>query len=159
MRYPFEEYSTVLWVPGASGIAAIAAPTLAELATGTDLTCYLTKDGFNPGGSTSTVGSGSLCSRVDGKGAGSVAYDMSLKLYRDNSADTAWDLANWSDEGFIVYRPGVLYGTAFAAADDLSVWKGQMLEPVQASSAANAQNMFTLGIAVSDAEQKAVAAA
>lgn len=160
-RYPFDEYTRVHWVPGAAGIASMAAPTVAEIDAGTDLSCFLTKDGLNPGGNTNKVDGAALCSRVDGQTIGSVGYDASLKLFRDNAVggDDAWDLANWGDLGFLVVRRGVLHGTAFAAAQNVEVYQAQMGEPVPAPSAANTNQTFMLDLAVADAELKAVVAA
>ena len=53
-KYPFEEYTRVVLV---TSIANISAPTVAEVAAGTVITCDLTKDGFNPGGTTNSVDS------------------------------------------------------------------------------------------------------
>lgn len=158
-NYPFDEFTKVVWVPGASGVANIAAPTLAEIAAGTDLTCFITKDGLNPGGTTNKIDTGALCSRLDSQGIGTVGMDYSLKLKRENSADVAWVLSVWGSEGFLVVRRGILYGTAFAAAQPVEVVHAQMGEPVMASSAANTQQMFDLGLAVSAFNQKAIVAA
>lgn len=160
-RYPFDEYTNVIWIEGEDGVADIDAPTLAEIATGTDLTCFITKDGLNPGGSTAKITSGALCSRVNGKRVGSVDYDGSLKMYRDNGAggDDAWDLAEWGAVGFLVVRRGILYGTAFAAGQKVEVYDAQLGEPVMAGSAENANQTFTVELAVQDAELKATVAA
>lgn len=157
-RYPFEEYTRVVWVPTVTNIAA---PTVAEIAAGTDLSCYITKDGLNPGGTSNKVDTGVLCNRVDGQVAGSVGYDMTLRMQRDNGSgeDDAWDLAVWGTNGYLIVRRGVLYGTAVAAAQKVEVYKGQMLEPVMQGSAANTNQAFELGIAVSAANLKAAVAA
>lgn len=160
-RYPFEEFTRVHWVPGEAGIANIAAPTVAEINAGTDITCFLTKDGLNPGGSTNKVDSAGLCSRVDSQTVGSVGYDFSLKLFRDNAVggDDAWDLAVWGSEGYLVVRRGVPYATAFAAGQKVEVYDAQMGEPVPAGSAANANQNFTLGLAIQAVNLKATVAA
>lgn len=154
MRYPYEENTTVWLVPA---VADINAPTLAEIAAGTDVTCFLTKDGLNPGGSTAEVDSGSLCTRVDGKGVGSVSYAFSLKGFRDNDAggDTLWDLCNWGDAMVAVVRRGITYGTAAAAAQVVETYEGALGEPVMSGSAANAQQTFTCSLTVQDADIKA----
>lgn len=158
-NYPFEEFTRVVWVPGPSGIANIHAPTVAEIAAGTDLTCLITKDGLNPGGTTNKIDTGALCNRLDAQSIGSVGMDYSLKLKRDNAADAAWVLAVWGAEGFLVVRRGILYGTAVAAGQPVEVMHAQMGEPVMASSAANTQQMFDLALAISAFDQKAVVAA
>lgn len=158
MRYPFEEFCTVILAPS---VADITAPTLAEIAAGTDITCFLTKDGLNPGGSTNMVEAGTLCTRVDGETVGSVKYSFMLKGYRDNDVggDTFWDLADWATPTVVIVRRGIQYGTAFAATQDVEVYDGAMAQPTPAGSAANTNQTFELGIAVENAELKAVVAA
>lgn len=161
MRYPFEEFTRVHWLPGEDAVAAIAAPTVAEINAGTDITCFLTKDGLNPGGTTNKIDQAGLCSRLDAQGIGSVGYDMSLKAFRDNAAggDDAWDLFEWNSPGTLVVRRGVAYATAFAAAQKVEVYVGASGEPVPAGSAANAQQTFEVPIAVAEAQLKAAVAA
>jgi hypothetical protein len=158
-NYVFERFTRVLWVPGEESIADISAPTLAELATGTDLACWLTKDGLSPGGQTNKVDSGSLCDNVDGQTIGSVGFDFNMTFKRDNNDDAAWALANWADLGFIVVRRGILHETAFAAGQEVEVWDAQMGDPVPANSAANTQQTFALGFAIERVDKKAIVAA
>lgn len=157
-RYPFEEYTRVVWAPT---VASISAPTVANITAGTDLTCFITKDGLNPGGTSNKVDTGVLCNRVDGQVAGSVGYDYMLRLQRDNDVggDDAWDLAVWGTNGYLIVRRGVLYGTAVAAAQKVEVFQAQMLEPLMVASAGNTNQAFELGLAVQAANQKATVAA
>ena len=159
-RYPFEEHTRVHWVPGAT-ITNLAAPTVAQINAGPDITCFITRDGLNPGGTTNKVDSAGLCTRIDGQVVGSVGYDFTLKMFRDNASggDDAWDLANWGDLGQLVVRRGVPYSTAFAAAQKVEVYDAQMGEPIPTSSAANTNQSFELGLAVANAELKATVAA
>lgn len=158
-RYVFERFTRVLWVPGENGIADYHAPTLAELATGTDWACYLTKDGLAPGGQTNKVDGGELCDNIDGQSIGSVGFDFNMTFKRDNNDDAAWDLANWGDLGHIVVRRGLLHETAFAAAQEVECWVAQMGEPIPANSAANTQQTFMLGFAIARVDKKAIVAA
>lgn len=157
-KYPFEEKTRVSWV---TTIADIAAPTVAELGAGTDITCFLTKDGLNPGGSTNGVDAGTLCNRIDGQVAGSVSYQATLKGYRYTPVadDDFWDLAVYGTAGHLVVRRGIAHDTAWAAAQKLEVYKSQMGEPIPASSAANAMQTFEVSLFIEDAELKATAAA
>lgn len=160
-RYPFEEHTTVIWVPGDDGVANIEAPTLAEIAAGSDVTCFITRDGLNPGGTNNKVDGAGLCTRIDGQTVGTVGYDFTLRMFRDNASggDDAWDLANWGDLGFLVVRRGVMYGDVFAAGQAVEVYEAQMGEPIPASSAQNTSQAFELGLAIANAELKAVVAA
>lgn len=156
-KFPFEEYTRVSWV---TTVADITAPTSAELDAGTDITCYLTKDGLNPGGDTSGVDSASLCNRVDGEVTGSVSYDFMLRGFRYNDADDDfWDLCNWGDEGYLVVRRGYAHDLAWTAGQSVEVYDAQMGEPVPAGSAANTLQTFELKLFVEDAELKATVAA
>ena len=157
-RYPFDEMTKVYWVPT---IADISAPTVSELTAGVDITCFLTKDGLAPGGSTSKVDGGSLCSRVDGQSIGSVTYDATLKGYRDRESggDDFWILCSWNAAGYLVIRRGTTYSTAFAAANKVEVYEASMGEPVMASSAKDTNQTFEVQLAVANADIKATVAA
>lgn len=148
MRYPFDEFTTVLWVPGASAISDIRNPATGELEAGLDWTCELTKDGLAPGGQTDHTDDGALCRNLDGALIGSVGYDFLLKLRRNHSADSAWVVAEWGADGYLVVRRGWAYGVAFADGQKVEVYKGQLGEPVVNTSAANAQTTFELPVLV-----------
>lgn len=155
-KYPFEEYTRVVLV---TSIANISAPTVAEIAAGTVITCDLTKDGLNPGGTTNSVDSAGLCSRVDSQVAGSVGYSMMLKGFRYSDTDSFWNLANWGDASHIVVRRGQDYSDAVVATDKVEVYTIQMGEPIPAASAANTLQTFELACFVDAADLKAVVAA
>lgn len=143
-RYPFEEYTKAIWVALADNIANTSAPTVAELTAGTDITCFLTKDGLRLGVSTNAVDGGGLCNRADIQSAGSVGFSPMLKGYRDNEAggDTLWNLAEWSDAGFLVIRRGVLYATAIAATQVVEVYPMQFGQKSPGDSASNTNQFF-----------------
>lgn len=157
-KYPFDKMTRVSWVPT---IASISGPTDAELDAGTDISCWLTKDGLNPGGSTNGIDAGSLCSDVDGQIAGSVSYQATLKMFRFSPAadDDAWGLVNRGDAGHLVVRRGIATATAWTAAQKVEVYKAQFGAPVPASSAANALQTFEVSLFVEDADLKATVVA
>lgn len=155
-KYPFEEYTRVYWVPT---IADISAPTAQELDAGTDLTCHLTKDGLNPGGSTNGVDSAALCSRVDSQVAGSVSYNATLRFFRYWDDDLAWDLVGWSDAGHLVVRRGIRHDVAWTAGQPVEVYRAQFGEKIPAASAANTLQTFEVSLFVEDADLDAVVAA
>lgn len=162
-KFPFEEYTRVAFVPT---IADIDAPTIPELDAGTDISCDLTKDGLNPGGSTNALDSGSLCSKVDSQEAGTVGYQMELKayLYRDQDNNIVldeglWPLVNWGDRGHIVVRRGPRFDAAWYTGQPVEVYKIQWGEPIPAASASNAQQTFTAPTFVQDANVKATVTA
>lgn len=156
-RYPYEEFTTVVVVPS---VADLTAPTTTEIAAGTDITCFLTKDGLTPNVSTSEIDAGTLCNRLEAKTPGSVSASPTLKGYRDNEVDgdTFWDLVVWSDPAVIVVRRGVQYGTSFANGQAVEVYKGQWGEPQIGNSAANADTTFEAMLMSNEFEQKATVA-
>lgn len=153
-KYPFEEKTRVSWV---TTIADMAEPSPTEMGAGTDITCFLTKDGLNPGGSTNGVDAGTLCTIVDGQVAGSVSYQATLKGYRYSPAadDDFWDLCAHGTAGYLVIRRGAAHDAAWANGQPVEVYKAQMGEPIPASSAANAMQTFEVALFVEDANLKA----
>lgn len=153
----YDGYTKVSWV---STISAIAAPTVSELDAGTDLTCFLTKDGLDTGVSTSAVDAGTLCSQFNGKEPGASDVNPTLKLYRLSALtdDDAWDLVVWGTEGFLVVRRMVAYATAWTAAQKVEVYKGKFGDPQMAPTAGNQNQMFTAQLFVSDFRMRATVA-
>lgn len=152
-------YEDTIQVFFVATIADIAAPTVAELTAGTEITCFLSADGWQPNTTTNTVDADSLCTTVDGKIPGTVGYDLSLMGFRDDTTDTLWDLWIRGTTGYIVYVPFGDPGTTPAALDTVSVFRGAMNEKSLANSAKNTRQMFTAPFAVLDAELNAVVAA
>lgn len=154
-KFPFEERTRVSLVPT---IADISAPTLAELNAGVDISCHLTKDGLNPGGSTNGVDSGALCSRVDSQVAGSVSYSFTLRGFRYLDDDDFWDAVSYATNTHVVVRRGPAHDTAWADGDKLEVYAGQFGEKTPAASAANTMQSFEVSVFVEDVDLEAVAA-
>ena len=154
-KYPFDEHTRVSLV---TSITNIAAPTVAQLNAGTDITSHLTKDGLNPGGSTNGVDSAGLDSRVDSQVAGSVGYQMVLRGFRYSDSDSFWNLANWGDVTHVVVRRGPAHDAAWAAAQKVEVYKVEMGEPIPTPSATNTLQTFELSCFVEDVNLKATVA-
>lgn len=155
-KYPYDGYTKVALV---TSITNISAPTVAELNAGTDISCFLPKDGVNLTPTTQGVDTGSLCTQFDSQIAGSNSINGSLKGFRFNDGDTFWDLANLGDITHVVIREGTAVDTAWAANDDVRVYKVQMGEPAPTPTAANAPASFELPLFVAAYDQKAVVAA
>lgn len=157
-KFPFEAFTRVSWVPT---IASMAAPTVAELTAGTDISCFLTKDGLNLNASTAESDSGTLCTQLEGKSVGAVTVSPELRMYRDSviADDDAWALWVYGTNGYLVVRYGVAYATAWTAAQLAQVYKGQMHEPVMNPSAVNTSATFNARCTVQEFNQKAVVAA
>ena len=153
--YMFDAFTKVYLVPT---IADIAAPTVAELAAGTDISCWLTPDGLDTGVSESAIDVATLCSTVDGETPGTSKYAPSLKLFR-GTTDTAWIAVVHNTAVHLVVRRGVATDTAWAAAQKVEVYKGKYGNPQPASSARNTPQTFMAKIYVSAVNLKAVVAA
>ncbi len=162
-RYPFREFTKVVWVPGWDGIADISAPTVAELtdAGNTDISCFLTADGLALGISTSKVTGTSLCDSRNPEGIAGVTSDPSLKGYRDSAADgdTLWNIAIRNSKGFLVVRRGIASEDAFTATENVEVYKATMGEPSPDPTADAAYTTFTLPLAFDTWDLKATVAA
>lgn len=160
-KYPFQEFTLVSWIPGASGVTDISAPTVAEVGAGTDITCDLTADGLALGGGTNGVNGETLCQALDAQTPGKVTFSPSLKGYRFTPPDTEllWDLAIHSDEGYLFVRRGIAVATAVAATDACEVYHAQFGEPIPDNSASDQNTTFTVPLFFSDFDQKAVVAA
>lgn len=140
-------------------IADITAPTIAEIEAGTDLSCYVTKDGFAPNVSTNNVDSGVLCDDFDGQVPGTHGADLTLTMIRDDGAspgDVAWDLWVKNTEGYIVWLPFTDPEDGPAAGDPAEVWQGQMHQKSSANSATNTRQTFTAPFPAQTYESDAV---
>lgn len=106
-------------------IASIAAPTVAELTAGTDITNLLTADGlvgFQP--DTAEVDTTSLGSEFDTKMPGRSSYSgTTLRLKKQSGTDTVYTTYVKNTAGYVVIRrDGTDSGDAFAASDPVEVY-------------------------------------
>lgn len=146
-RGPYEARTRLYWVPS---IANIAAPTVAELNAGTDLSCFITKDGVTEPNSQNMTPAAALCERFDAERVGSFGGQLTLKMYRDDvdADDDAYNLIVYGTVGFVVIRWGPTHATAWAAAQKVRVFPAEMHEPVMNDSAANTMATFNATMAV-----------
>lgn len=144
-RRVYDQYTRVVWC---TSIANTAAPTVAELNAGTNLTTFVPKDGVRPGGAQNTVDGGDITTQFEGKSIGTYSEDFELMLYRDDTADTAWTLAVVNTAGFLVVRRLVPYATAWTAGQKVEVRTAQMGQKLMQNSAANENQKFALKFAV-----------
>ena len=97
--------SRLWYVPTiASGTGA---PTVAEVTAGTDLTPWLTRDGFDAPSSTSQIDSSDAASRNDKSVPGNIAAsNVTLKFYRDSvpGDDDVYALLDPDLAGYLVVR-------------------------------------------------------
>jgi hypothetical protein len=105
-------------------ISDIDAPTVAELAAGTDITDQLTADGlvgFQP--DTAEVDTTSLASDFDTKRPGRSNYSGTMLRFKKQVADTVYDTYVKNTETHVVIRrDGSVNTEAFAASDEVEVY-------------------------------------
>lgn len=142
----------------ATTIADITAPTVAEITAATDITCFLTKDGFQPTINTNNVDSAALCDTFDGMIPGSFGSDLSLTGFKDDPTDEFWNLVVYGQEAFIIAEPFGTAGVLPAAGDPVYVWHGAWHQKAPANSAANTQQTFTVSFPSTELELDAVVA-
>lgn len=146
-EYANDGFTLVYWT---GSIASKAAPTVAEITAGTRISGFLTKDGLDIPFQQNTVDNADLEDTFDSKAVGTYGGDITLTMKRNNSADTAWNLAVYATAGFLVVRRGIAVATAIAASQKVEVYPGQMHEPVPVPTATNELAKFKLLIAVTD---------
>lgn len=143
-----------------ASISNTAAPTVAELNAGTDITNDVTKDGLTVPANQNMVDNSSLAETFDSQVVGSFGGAITLTGIRDAANDTFWDLVVYGTDTHLVVRRGVATDTAFAASQDIEVYPIQWHEPVPVQTASNEQGRFTATAAVtSQPNYKAVVAA
>lgn len=114
----------VSWVPGASGITSVAAPTVAELNAGINVTDQVTDDGLqNFKAATAAVDNTSLASTNDTERAGRDAVKGAmLRFKRQMPTDTIRSTVTKGVFGFIVIRYSVATGTAWTIGQAVEVY-------------------------------------
>lgn len=156
-EYTYEHFTRVDFVPT---ITAIAAPTVAQLNAGDELSDLLTKDGLQTPSSQNMVDNGTLADRFDAQGVGTYGGTITLKMRRESASDAAWAEFGWKEAGYIVVRRGLAYDAAWAAGQDVEVYPAESGQKVMDPSAANANQTFTVTLAVtSEPDMEAIVAA
>ena len=108
------------FVPGATGISDPTGPTVAEMATGQDVTIYFSSMDTPLDGE--AVPAPDLSSAFNSTVAGTFGGNLSLDAYRESVTDTAWGLWPRGTEGFFVVRRFGGADVAIALADEVEVY-------------------------------------
>jgi hypothetical protein len=144
-RLVYEGRTNVYW---ATSIANIAAPTVAEITAATDVTDYVAKDGVAVNTTTNNVDSATIAETFDAQIVGSWGGEVELTMFRDDSADTAWNLCVYGTNGYVIIDRFNDSGTLPAAAEKVEVWPAEMHQPVPQNSASNTQQRFVEKFAI-----------
>lgn len=134
------------FVPGASGISDPSAPTVAEMATGQDVTLYFASMDTPLDGE--AVPAPDLSSAFNSTVAGTYGGNISLDAYRESVTDTAWGLWPRGTEGFFVVRRFGGSDTTIALADDVEVFLIRSVSRSPATLDRGSVQMFGIEAAV-----------
>lgn len=143
-------------------ISNIAAPTVAQLNAGTDLSSFITKDGLTVPADQNNVDVAVLSDTFDAQVVGSFGGAIELTGVRHvaDADDDFWNLAAYGLTGYLVIRRGPPTATAWAATQKVEVYPMQFHQPVPAQTGGNTVGQFTVSAPVtSQPEPKATVAA
>lgn len=115
------------FVSGASGIADITAPTVAELDAGISFADHLTPDGLNINVTEDNKDVTTLASKFNAQEPGRAGGDAALTYFRDDvtGSDLAYATLKSKTRGFLVVRIGPDESVAWTAADKVRVYPVQ----------------------------------
>lgn len=145
----------VTWFPACANINA---PTVAELNAGLRLDTVMTPDGLGVAASTANVDTSSLSSTFDTQRAGRRSFKNSLKIKRQDAADTALSTLVYRATGFLHVRRTVDAATAHAIADKGEVYPSECGQATLTYGANQIQAMDIELLTTSDASTAAVTA-
>lgn len=138
----YEENTEVYYIPTIA--AGDLEPTVAEIAAGTRLTQYITKDGINPGSSNNRVASGTIDTAFDAEEPGSWGAQLSLTAERDDTDDDFYDLFVRGLRGYILISDT----DSVAATAKGRVYPIAAMSPEFPASAANTKKTVTVPFTV-----------
>jgi hypothetical protein len=143
-------------------ISDYTAMTAAEGNAGTFLTGFLTDGGLSTPLDGSIVDAADMSAAFNKTASGTFGgQPLTLELFRDDSADTAWTtLARGTIGHIVVVRFGLATPGTFAVADVIDVWPIDVITRNPVDVARNEMQRFTAEMATTDvpAEDFAIAA-
>lgn len=149
-RLVYEGRTNVYW---ATTVADPAAPTVAEITAAVNVTSFVPKDGVAVNLSTNNVDSATIAEIFDAQVVGSYGGAPQVTGFRDDTADTFYDLCVYGTNGFLILDRFNPSGTLPVAGDKVEVWPAQMHEPVMQNSATNTQQRFVEAFAITSAPE------
>ena len=144
-RLVYEGRTNVYW---ATSIANKNAPTVAEITAAVNLTNFVTKDGVALNTATNNVDSATIAEVFDAEDVGSYGSGLELTMFRDDTADTAWNLCVYGTSGFLILDRVRASGVLPSVGHKVEVYPARMHVPAMQNSAANTQQRFTEKFAV-----------
>lgn len=145
-RRTHEEYTRIWWV---TTMADPAAPTVAELEAGVDISAYVPKDGLKVGATNAKVKNDDITTAFDGEIPGSYGNSVTLTSFRDDDDDLAWETFRVRNTyGFLVVRRMVPVAEAVAAGQEVEVYPAATGQPAMQDTAENERVKFGVELAV-----------
>lgn len=144
-RIKYEGRTKIHWVPT---IADQSAPTVTEIGAGTDLTPFVTKDGYQPNVTNNTIDTAGIDNDFNSQIQGSFGADLTLNCMRDDTTDTAFTTLVRLAQGYVVV--GLDSAGGIVATDIVEVWPAELGTPVMANSGQDTLQTFSVSVAVSD---------
>jgi len=132
----------------ATAVANKNAPTVAEITAAVALTNFVTKDGFSPSINGNNVDSATIAETFDATVVGSWGADVEVTMFRDNTADTAWNLCINGTNGYLIVDRFRASGVLPSVSNKVEVWPAQMHQPAPSNTASNEMLKFTEKFAI-----------
>ncbi len=131
-------------------VANASAPTSTELNAGTDLTGFLTDGGISTPFDGSIVDAADMSSKFNKTAPGTYGgQPLTLELYRDDSADTAWSTLTRGTSGYIaIARFGLATKGTWAVGDKVDLWPITVITRNPADVVRNEMQRFSVECAV-----------
>lgn len=144
----------VAWVP----TLTVAAPTAAQAIAGTDLSCYLTSDGWVPSLDQAIIADDRLCDIATFQNPGRKTENLQVRYtYNPNTPaeNVAFTTLVPNTAGYFVVRWGLANATAFAVGQKIDFYPvtcgAQLKQPPEANSVLHVtQKMFITSTTVAD---------
>lgn len=150
MRPVFDERFQVRWL--ASDPADPAEPTPAEVAAGVNVTAFIPKDGIKFGVTNNRVDAADISDTFDKEGMGTWGSQIAITFFRDDTADTVWDLWQRGETGCLIILPFAGPTTAPANGQAAMVLPGlESGQPVPTDPAKNEKQKGMAEFACSEA--------
>jgi len=123
------------------------APTVAELNAGLRIDTLMTPDGLNINPTTARVDTSALSSTFNTEKAGRRSFANSVKLKKQDTADTAYTTLVYQALVWLVIRRGVAAATANTTGDKVEVYASQCDQRVD-SYGPNTVQAYEVGLAM-----------
>lgn len=150
------------WLGFLPAVASVAAPTVAEITAGKDLTPYLIS--LNASTQGNTVPTPDISTLFETSVPGTVQASLSADFYRDDAAglsgDLAWKTLPRKTTGFfVIQRFGATPGVAPIATAKVEVWPATVVSRTMSNMSSNTVMTFTVTCSIPQVPNEAATVA